>query len=345
MISVGIIGGTGYTGKYLVQFCSGHPFVEEMYIYANGTSGQTMHQVFPEFEGVYSNSVIKSIENLSYEHDMYFVALPHGKALDVVPILLQKGKSVIDLSGDFRLDDESQYIKWYDYKHTSADLLSKKHYGLADVCSSESSTFVSNPGCYPTAALLSLLPLTGKYNYLINDINISAYSGASGAGKSLKQHLLLSELHDNVQAYNVCTHRHQPEIYQEIVKSGFSGSFNFVTHLLPISTGIYSTAIVNLSEKIEPSVIHQLYKEFYENKHFVRLRSVPPQLKWTVGTNYCDLNVVAQERTIVITSVIDNLIKGASGQAVQNMNQMFGWDEWLGIVNNYEFQKESISLI
>lgn len=344
MISVGIIGGTGYTGKYLIQFCGDHPFVSEMNIYANSTSGQMLYEVFPEFDGVYSNCIIKSIDNLSYEHDLYFVTLPHGKSLDVIPLLLQKGKHVIDLSGDYRLDSAEQYPLWYEYEHTSAELLNQKHYGLADVYSAYNAKFVSNPGCYPTAALLSLLPLTIKFGDMINDINISAYSGASGAGKSLKPHLLLSELHGNVHAYNVGTHRHQPEIYQELSKSGFNGAFNFVTHLLPISTGIYSTAIVNLSEKINPLVIQQLYSGFYEDKPFVRLRTTPPQLKWVVGTNYCDINITVRDSGVIITAVIDNLIKGASGQAVQNMNQMYGWDEWLGIANKNELKNESIIL-
>ncbi len=345
MISVGIIGGTGYTGKFLIQFCNQHQNIAEMHIYANTTAGQNLHDVLPELSGIVSDLEIKSVENLSYDHDLYFVTLPHGKSLDVVPQLVESGKKVIDLGGDFRLDQAELYDKWYGLNHTNSDLLSKKHYGLADVYNAYGQELIANPGCYPTAALLSTLPLTKNAGDNIASINISSYSGASGAGKSLKQHLLLSELYSNVQAYNVGTHRHQPEISQEMNKSGFDGAFTFVTHLLPISTGIYSTAIIQLKEKLHADDVNQFYSVAYASKEFVRLRDVPPQLKWAVGTNFCDLNVVVNENSVIVTSAIDNLIKGASGQAVQNMNQMFGWNESMGLLTGGEMKTESMEVV
>jgi N-acetyl-gamma-glutamyl-phosphate reductase len=345
MISVGIIGGTGYTGKYLIQFINRHPEVEEMQIYANTTAGHTLHEIMPEFEGIVSNKTIKPAGNISYDHDVYFVTLPHGKSLEIVPALIEKEKKVIDLGGDFRLNEAELYNKWYGFDHTSSNLLNQKHYGLADLYKAFEKSFIANPGCYPTASLLALIPLTRNYGQSIASINVSSYSGASGAGKSLKQHLLLSELYSNVQAYNVGTHRHEPEISQELALNGFSGAFDFVTHLLPISTGIYSTAIIQLNESINADELKQKYYEEYSAKEFVRIRNSQPELKWVVGTNFCDINITVKDNSVIITSTIDNLIKGASGQAIQNMNQMFGWEESMGITADNELKNKNVFLV
>lgn len=345
MISVGIIGGTGYTGKYLIQFCNQHQNISEMHIYANTTAGQHLYDVLPELEGTVTNLTIKSVDELSYDHDLYFVTLPHGKSIEIVPQLIQSGKKVIDLGGDFRLDNAELYKEWYDLDHSHSSLLNKKHYGLADVYDAYGEEFIANPGCYPTAALLSTLPITKSLSDNITSINISSYSGSSGAGKSLKQHLLLAELYSNVQAYNVGKHRHQPEISQEMSKTGYNGAFTFVTHLLPISIGIYSTTIIQLQEAVHEDDIKGLFNNAYSNKEFIRLRDLQPQLKWVVGTNFCDLNVVVNNSSIIVTCAIDNLIKGASGQAIQNMNQMFGWEESMGILTGSNLITENAEVL
>lgn len=339
MISVGIVGGSGYTGKYLIQFCNDHPEIDNIKIYAKTSAGGKLHSIFPEFMNKISNIEFESVDNLSYDQDVYFLALPHGESIEIVNLLYHKGKKLIDLSADFRLDDPAQYKSWYGKDHTDTVLLQDKHFGLADVYQNPGSNLISNPGCYSTAALLSAIPLTSHYADIIDTINISAYSGSSGAGKSLRQDLLLSELYSNVWAYNVGKHRHEPEITQELKKSGFSGNISFVTHLLPIDVGIYSTTFIQLQKHIEPEEILFIYSDQYKTKKFVRLRDVPPQLKWVVGTNYCDINITTKDKTIIITTAIDNLIKGASGQAVQNMNLMFGWNEDFGLESVHEKNK------
>jgi len=335
MISVGIIGGTGYTGKYLLEFIQKHENVSEYTIYANNSAGSQLLDIFPELLGVIENQTIKSVDNLSYSHDLYFISLPHGESLKYVPLLLEKAIKVIDLGGDYRLDSEKLYKEWYQFDHTSADLLATKVYGLADINNEKTlnSEFIANPGCYPTSIQLALIPFLRFYANKIISISSVSYSGASGAGKSPKTELLLSELDGNVKAYNVNIHRHQPEIEQELKKYGMNSPFAFTTHLLPIARGIYSTSTIHLNSEISEEEISEKYLTEYANSKFVRMRNVPPELKWVVNTNFCDINISAKNKTVIITSTIDNLIKGASGQAIQNMNKMFGWNETLGLLN------------
>jgi len=334
MISVGIIGGTGYTGKYLLEFIKQHEMIADYTIYANKSAGGQLLDVFPELLGVIKNKTIQSVDSLSYSHDLYFISLPHGESLKYVPTLLEKGIKVVDLGGDYRLDSKELYDEWYGFEHTSVNLLSEKVYGLADIQNDKTnnSTFISNPGCYPTSIQLALIPLIKNYADNIISISSVSYSGTSGAGKSAKTELLLSELDGNVKAYNINKHRHQPEIEQELTKVGLKSPFAFTTHLLPIARGIYSTSTIHLNSAISEEEISEKYLSEYANSKFVRMRNIPPELKWVVNTNFCDINVSAKNKTVIITSTIDNLIKGASGQAIQNMNKMFGWNETLGII-------------
>lgn len=335
MLSVGIIGASGYLGKNLIRFCNQHPFIENFEVYGNSTAENFIGDIFPDFDGIIENKQIINIHNLSYSHDIYFLALPHGEAVKLVPSLIDSGKKVIDLSGDFRLDSAEKYIECYRLKHSAASLLENKIYGLADVYNEkyDNTNLIANPGCYPTAALLSLLPLIKSRSGKISSISIVAYSGTSGAGKSPKTELLLSEMDGNAKAYNVHTHRHEPEILQELEKHGFNSDFSFTTHLLPIDVGIYSTANVFLSEEADENNVLEFYNDFYSTSSFVRLRNSPPQLKWVVGTNFCDINISVRRNSIIITATIDNLIKGGAGQAIQNLNKLFGWDETTGILN------------
>jgi N-acetyl-gamma-glutamyl-phosphate reductase len=338
MLSAGIIGGTGYTGKYLIEYCKNHPFVDDIKIYGNDSAGVNLLSLFPEFQNIIEDQVVESINNISPAHNVYFVALPHGKSLEVIPRLVNDNNLIIDLGGDFRLSDTAVYEKWYNIKHTAGHLLGDAVYGLADSKDTiYDKNIIANPGCYPTAALLSLLPLVKNFSRHINSVSISAYSGTSGAGKSAKTHLLMSEMDGNVKAYNVNEHRHQPEILEQINKYNFNSQFSFTTHLLPISKGIYSTTTVHTSIPLDCGLLEGAFKTEYQNSQFVRIRKEPPSLNWVVNTNYCDLNVDVSGNSIVITAAIDNLIKGASGQAVQNMNNYFGWDESLGI----KFQQQS----
>ncbi|MDP4174513.1 MAG: N-acetyl-gamma-glutamyl-phosphate reductase [Bacteroidota bacterium] len=336
MISVGIIGGSGYTGKKILEFCNNHPYVDNYSIYGNSTAGQSILTVFPALAGIIDDTKILSVNEISYEHDLYFIALPHGEALKYVPELIANGKKVIDLGGDYRLDFETEYEKWYKIKHSSPELLSKKFYALADyfpASSYEGVDLIANPGCYPTATLLALLPLATEFAKDILSISVSAYSGTSGAGKSPKPEMLMAEMHGNVRAYNVSKHRHQPEIFQALEKQGFGSPFSFTTHLLPVAAGIYATSSVHMKCEVTESEINEIYNNAYKDSAFVRLRNTPPDLNWVVGTNFCDINISAKGKTVIITSAIDNLIKGAAGQAVQNMNKLYNWNEKLGLLN------------
>jgi len=335
MISVGIIGGSGYTGKKLVRFCSDHENIKEFKVYGFSSTGESLLSLFPELMGQISDDIIINIKDLSLNHDVYFIALPHGEALNYVPKLIAAGKTVIDLGGDYRLDDAAEYTKWYKLPHNSANLLKDKIYGLADVKDTDysSSWLVANPGCYPTAASLSLIPIVKEFAGNIVTISTSAFSGTSGAGKSAKQEYLMSEMDGNVAAYNLNGHRHYPEILQTLKHNGFISSFSFATHLLPVATGIYSTSFIHLDKQVSQDDLNELYKDFYKKSVFVRLRQIPPKLTWVINTNFCDINISAKGNTVIITAAIDNLIKGASGQAIQNLNKLYKWDETMGIVS------------
>jgi N-acetyl-gamma-glutamyl-phosphate reductase len=336
MISVGIIGGSGYTGKNLVKYCSQHPFIKEFQVYGLNSANKSILELFPEFKGIIQNRIIRDINLISEYHDVYFLALPHGEALKYVPHLYNIDKKIIDLGGDYRLDSASDYENWYGKKHTSSDLLSEKLYGLADLSSLDYSNIklIANPGCYPTAALLSLTPLVKYFSKNIFSISTSAYSGTSGAGKTAREDLLMSEMDGNAAAYNLNTHRHQPEIEQMLNKNGFNGNYSFAAHLLPIAVGIYSTSFIYLADKLKADDIADAFQAEYKNSVFLRMREKPPQLKWVVNSNFCDIHFSVKDNNIIVTSAIDNLIKGASGQAVQNLNRLFGWEDYLGILND-----------
>lgn len=335
MHSAGIIGGTGYTGKILIEYLSGHPHIMDLTIYSKNSAGEMLYDVFPELAGFTKNRKIESIENICYDHDVFFTALPHGEALKYVPIIISRAKPVIDLGGDYRLNFEELYMQWYKITHSSPYLLKEKVYGLADYpfTNYNNAKLIANPGCYPTAVLLSLLPLLPEFADNILSVSCAAYSGTSGAGKSLKSDLLLTEMYGNVKAYNVNEHRHEPEILQQLYKNGFHSPMSFTTHLLPAARGIYSTISIHFTEDIQSEIINEEYEKTYHNSPFIRLRGNPPELKWVLGNNFCDININAKGKVLIITAAIDNLVKGAAGQAIQNMNKIFGWDERLGLLN------------
>lgn len=340
MISVGIIGGTGYTGKYIVKFINEHPNVFDFSIYANKSAGQTLHEVFPELVYEVENQTVKNVEDLEHSHDVYFFALPHGESFKYIPNLIDVNKKVIDLGADYRLDTAELFFETYKLKHTSPELLKSKIYGLADVTDNYINTnLIANPGCYPTAALLSAIPIVKNFGDNIISVSTVSYSGISGAGKKASTDLLFAENYNSIKAYNVGSHRHEVEIAQELKKYNSNIDYSLTTHLLPVFSGIYSTTIIHLDQSFSQEKINSVYKHEYSGKRFIRLRQTPPELKWVIGTNYCDINAKVAKNKIILTAAIDNLIKGASGQAVQNMNKIYGWDEALGIkINKEEFQ-------
>jgi len=341
MISVAIIGGSGYTGKYIVKFCNNHPFINDFEIYANKSADKSIHEVFPELVCEVEDKVIRSTKNLEYHHDVYFLALPHGESLNFVPKLIENDKIVIDLGADYRLDDYQNFMQTYNLNHSHPNLLKEKNYGLAEFNDKYSYNLIANPGCYPTAALLSIIPIVKNYSNSIQNISTIAYSGLSGAGKKVAQDMLFAENYNSVKAYNIGTHRHEAEISQEINKFGIEIDYSLTTHLLPIFSGIYSTTIIHLSDEVFENEIKASFNQHFEDSAFIRLRENPPELKWAIGTNYCDINVKCLGKKIIVTAAIDNLIKGAAGQAIQNMNKLFGWKEYLGI-NSYKEELENV---
>jgi N-acetyl-gamma-glutamyl-phosphate reductase len=271
--------------------------------------------------------------------DLIFLALPHTESMSVVGKLLAAGKKVIDLSADYRLKKIPVYKKWYHTDHKDPKNLSKAVYGLSEIYRAKvkHAKLLSNPGCYPTAALLGLAPLVSIYPQKILSVTIDAKSGVSGAGKKVAEGFMYPFVNENFKAYRVLNHQHTPEISQYLSRmAAKSMDVTFVPHLLPVDSGILETIYVSLNARISEVSLHALYKKFYKTETFVRVLEIgqQPELRNVVRTNFCDIGLAVSEnkKMVVITSVIDNLVKGASGQAVQNMNIMYGFNETEGLL-------------
>lgn len=339
MIKVGIVGATGYTGAELVRILSRHQGVELVALTSRSYAGQPYYQAYPHLYQ-YTDLVCSELDisQLAKETDVVFTALPHGHSMDIAVAMLRNGKKVVDLGADFRLDDHTKYQQWYNVEHTAPELLQQGVYGLTEInrANIAQSDLVANPGCYPTTAILGLAPLLKHHLIDHQNIIIDSKSGVSGAGRSLSLKAHYCEANDNLQAYGVTTHRHTPEIEQELSKlAAGEVVVNFTPHLIPMTRGMLSTIYVNLQQEMTTEQLQQLYKEFYHDDYFVRLlpAGMLPQTKGVAGSNFCDLALVPDQRTgrLIILVAIDNLVKGAAGQAVQNMNVMFGLDEKTGL--------------
>ncbi|MFO7568665.1 MAG: N-acetyl-gamma-glutamyl-phosphate reductase [Smithellaceae bacterium] len=337
-IKAAIYGASGYTGQELTRILSGHPQVELTAVTSRRFAGQSVSDVFPSLYGLtplkYEDATPEQIAGLC---DVVFLALPHGVSMDIAPVFVQAGKKVIDLSADYRLHDLMIYEKWY-AKHKSANLLSRAVYGLPELYRSaiETSSFVANPGCYPTSIILGLAP--ALKNGLIDPSTIIAdsASGVSGAGRDPLIGSLFCEVAGGFKAYKVGKHRHTPEIEQELgALAGEAFAVTFTPHLLPVKRGILSTLYATLKKEISQAELHALYTSFYEAEAFVRVcpEGVYPNVSAVAGSNYCDIGLAVDTRTrrVIVLSAIDNLIKGAAGQAVQNMNLMCSLPEDCGL--------------
>lgn len=338
MVKVGIVGATGYVGGELIRLLASHPQCEIAYLVSESYQGKGIDEVFPHLHN-FSHLVCQSldIEALAKACDLVFLALPHGVSMDLVAKLLEKGKKVIDLGADYRLDDLAVYEKWYG-KHTQSHLFSQAVYGLCELNREKikATNLIGNPGCYPTTALLGLAPLL-KHKLIENTtIIIDSKSGVSGAGRGLNLATHFPECNESTKAYNVGKHRHKPEIEQELSKlAGEKVKIVFTPHLVPMIRGMLSTIYVTPKERVTFPEIYKTYQEFYQEEFFVRVLPLGklPETKFVSGSNYCDLGLSYDEEVnqIIITSAIDNLIKGAAGQAVQNMNILYGWEESKGL--------------
>lgn len=339
MIRVGVVGISGFAGKVLLDILLKHKDVRLCYVAANSTTGR-VDEIWPEFKNRTGLVCAKYDSSEAIKHcDLVFLALPHMQSMGVVGPLLKAGKKVVDLSADYRLKTPSLYKKWYNGEHTDVKNLRKAVYGLPEIFRRkvQKAGFISNPGCYPTAALLGLAPMVSIHPAKIKSVVIDAKSGTSGAGRKVAEGLMYCFVNENFKAYKVLNHQHTPEINQFLsLMAKKDIQVTFVPHLLPIDSGILETIYITLGEKMSDAKVHELYKKFYKTEPFVRVLDHGKQveIRNVVRTNFCDISVAVSEdgKMLVVTSVIDNLVKGASGQAVQNMNIMYGFNETEGLL-------------
>jgi len=332
MIKVGIMGGSGYTGEILVGLLLRHPEVKLAFVTSGSHKNEKISDIYPHLEGITDLSYkAPDIEKLAKEADVVFLALPNGMAMNIAPKILEAGVKVIDLSADYRFKDPNVFKEWYKIDHTSKNLLIKAVYGLPEIEKIGGAKLVANPGCYATASILGLYPLIKEGLIDKDSIIVDAKSGVSGAGKSLTDDTHYPNCNDGISAYKVASHRHTPEIEQAL---GGGMKITFTPHLTPMTRGILSTIYAKVSKPVDEKKLTKIFKDIYKGTHFIRvLEGKLPSTKYVNGTNYCDIAVKYDKRTnnIIVLSAIDNLVKGASGQALQNMNIMFGLPETMGL--------------
>jgi len=329
-MKVGIINVTGYTGVELARLLYQHPQVELASVTGRSAAGQKLAEVFPHLAGIEL-----TIEAELGKVDFVFSAMPHKESAKEIMPLLKKGVKVIDISADFRLKDSAEYERWYGFSHPAPQLLKEAVYGLPELYRAQiaSAKLVANPGCYPTGAILALAPAL-KANIIKGDIIIDSKSGVSGAGRTITLPTHFSEANEDTAAYALEGHRHLPEIVQELGKlCPQPPSVSFVPHLVPMTRGILTTCYAPMAKKIGEKELKQLYTDFFKDAPFVRLTDSPPHTKHTSGSNLCLVYPTIDQRAgrLIVISCIDNLVKGAVGQAVQNMNLMLGLPETTGL--------------
>lgn len=337
-IKASVIGASGYGGAEAVRLLTTHPQVEIIHVTAESQQGQGMSGLYPNLRGFVDQTMIAvDPERIGRDSDVTFVSLPSGKAMSLVPTLLQQGSKVIDVAADFRLRDAALYPTWYKVTHTAPEYLAEAVYGLPELhrAAIAKTRLVANPGCYPVASLLALLPLLRAGVIHTTGITIDAKSGVSGAGRGGGGGFGFSETNENVRAYSVTGHNHIGEIEQEL--SGVARSpvrVTFTPHLIPMTRGIFATVYAPLVKQFSEADVLRLYQDTYRDEPFIRvLHDTLPQTKATLGSNYCDVTVKIDARTgtAIGLAAIDNLGRGAAGQAVQNMNLMFGLPETTGL--------------
>jgi N-acetyl-gamma-glutamyl-phosphate reductase len=338
-MNIAIIGATGYGGAELLRFLRNHPHVRRCYLYSSSQEGIHLSERFAHV-GEIEDAVLQKIdiEQIADECEVVFFATPPGVSGILAPALIDRGVKVIDLSGDFRLKDGAVYETWYKRQAASNHYLQQAVYGLTEwnKPNIREARLLSNPGCYPTATLLGLAPLVQEQLIEENSIIVDAKSGVSGAGRKASLNTHFSEVNENVKIYKVNSHQHIPEI-EQILQTWNERiqPITFSTHLIPMTRGIMATIYTKAKQPMSVDMLVDLYKTSYKDSTFVRIRKPGqfPSTKEVYGSNYCDIGVAYDERTgrITVVSVIDNLVKGAAGQAIQNFNVMMGWSEESGI--------------
>ncbi len=340
MIKVGIIGATGYAGGELVRLLQGHRQAEIKWYGSKSYINKKYYEVYENFFQIIDEKCVDgNIDELSKVVDVIFTATPQGYCSSLIKEETLLKSKIIDLSADFRMKNVNTYEEWYGINHKNPNLVKEAVYGLCEINRDyiKDARIVANPGCFPTCTTLSIYPLLKEGLIDKNSIIIDAKSGASGAGRSVKADNLFCEINENIKAYGVATHRHTPEIEEQLSYAANEDiTINFTPHLVPMNRGILITAYASLSRQTTCEEVKAAYDKYYKNEKFIRLldKDVYPQTKWVRGSNYVDINFKIDTRTnrIIIMGAMDNLVKGAAGQAVQNMNLMFGIEETTGLI-------------
>lgn len=338
-IKVGILGANGYTGYELVRLLLAHPNVELAYLGSRSFKERAYSEIYASLQGICDLKCDdKALSEISQSLDCVFTATPQGFCMQEISEKVLSQCKVVDLSADFRLKNAQIYEKWYKIEHKAPQFLGEAVYGLSEIHRSQikKARLIANAGCYTTCAILSLYPLIKAGVAELNSIIIDAKSGKSGAGRNERLDNLFCETNENFAAYGVSTHRHTPEIEAQLaLAAGREFALQFTPHLVPMQRGILSTAYVNLTHHLSEDEVREIYERFYGHEPFVKLlpKGILPQTRFVKGTNFVHLNAVLDERTkrLIIIAALDNLIKGAAGQAVQNMNLLFGFDESTGL--------------
>ena len=330
-IRVGIFGGSGYGGSELLRILLFHPHVELVFVTANEQAGKPIGEVHRNLNGLTELSFIKEPEELD-SVDCVFLALPHGQAMEIVPRLPGSVKA-IDLSGDFRLRDQMTFEKHYKQTHTAMEAQAEFVYGLTETNREaiRSARLIANPGCFATATLLGLAPLVAK-NLINGRVIVDAKTGSSGSGAKAAANTHHPQRMNSFYAYKPFTHQHVPEIEQELEHVGdWTNELVFMTHSLPVARGIFASIYAEAKSDLTEEELRKIFADYYRESFFVRLVQGSPDINWVKTTNFCDIGFAARGKQIVVFSAIDNLVKGAAGQAIQNMNLMFGLDETTGL--------------
>ncbi len=340
MIKTAVLGATGYAGIELVRILSNHPETSIEILGSRSFAGHKISDIYKNFTHILEKECAEVNLDEAAKCDIAFTALPHGTSKEVIPALLDRGLKVIDLSGDYRYDDVRVYEEWYGEKHSSPELLTESVYGLPELHRDKikSARLIGNPGCYTTCSILGAAPLLANKAGSAENIIIDAKSGVTGAGRTSALPYSFCECTENTKAYKVASHRHTSEIEQELSSiAGVPIMLSFTPHLIPQKRGILSTIYVNLNQPSSTEELAEMYREYYRDEFFVRVKDAGelPETKHVAGSNFVDIGVVYDKRLqrAVVVSALDNIVKGAAGQAVQNMNILFGLDEKTGLNN------------
>ena len=333
-----IIGASGYAGEELIRLLHGHPQVEITYMTSERHTGKSISSLYPHLMNIYDSELdsMENVRHIAENSDVIFIALPHGHAMKIAQSVSDLPVRIIDLGADYRFTDTAIYEEWYHVKHTDPN--ADRAYGLAELYRAQvkQARIIGNAGCHTTASILALAPLVKTHLVRVDSILVDAVSGVSGAGRSPKESTHYPEFYDSFTAYGAVAHRHTPEIEQALCDMGGTPvTINFTPHLAPISRGILATCYADLREDVAPEQVDAAFEELYAGEFFIRLRGrgAYPATKYVRGTNYCDIAWHIDPRThrVIVFSAIDNLVKGAAGQAIQNMNIAFGLSERMGL--------------